>query len=129
MTIATRSEHDLIGDRDVPLEAYWGVHTLRALENFPITGIPIGTSPFLVEALAAEPGSSPGELTRCPVESSFCTSSSCCCALLIDCCATSVRRRLLTRASWRGKTDIIYLTRFKTVSIISLTVVINFAAP
>jgi aspartate ammonia-lyase len=53
MTIATRSEHDLIGDRDVPLEAYWGVHTLRALENFPITGIPIGTSPFLVEALAA----------------------------------------------------------------------------
>ena len=29
------------------------MHTLRALENFPITGIPIGTSPFLVEALAA----------------------------------------------------------------------------
>ena len=53
MTIATRTEHDLIGEREVPLDAYWGIHTLRALENFPITGIPIGESPFLVVALAA----------------------------------------------------------------------------
>ncbi|MBC7632713.1 aspartate ammonia-lyase [Aeromicrobium sp.] len=53
MTVGTRSEHDLIGERDVPADAYWGVHTLRAQENFPITGIPIGTSPFLVEALGA----------------------------------------------------------------------------
>ena len=52
-TTATRTEHDLIGDREVPVDAYWGVHTLRATENFPITGIPIGQSPFLVEALAA----------------------------------------------------------------------------
>jgi aspartate ammonia-lyase len=52
MTGGTRTEHDLIGDREIPVEAYWGVHTLRALENFPITGIPIGTSPYLVEALA-----------------------------------------------------------------------------
>ena len=50
---ATRTEHDLIGFREVPEDAYWGVHTLRALENFPITGIPIGSSPHLVEALAA----------------------------------------------------------------------------
>ncbi|MGZ6733315.1 MAG: aspartate ammonia-lyase, partial [Nocardioides sp.] len=50
---ATRVEHDLLGDRDVPADAYWGVHTLRALENFPITGVPIGDSPYLVEALAA----------------------------------------------------------------------------
>src|SRR5215207_4287384 len=53
MTVGTRTDHDLIGEREVPIDAYWGVHTLRALENFPITGIPIGTSPFLVEALAA----------------------------------------------------------------------------
>ncbi|HKS01934.1 MAG TPA: aspartate ammonia-lyase, partial [Arthrobacter sp.] len=33
-----RSEHDLLGDRDIPAGAYWGVHTLRAVENFPITG-------------------------------------------------------------------------------------------
>ena len=31
-------EHDLLGDREVPADAYYGVHTLRALENFPITG-------------------------------------------------------------------------------------------
>ncbi|GAA1727879.1 aspartate ammonia-lyase [Aeromicrobium alkaliterrae] len=49
----TRLEHDLIGERHVPAEVYWGVHTLRALENFPITGIPISDSPFLVEAIAA----------------------------------------------------------------------------
>ena len=34
----TRLEHDLLGDRDVPAAAYYGVHTLRAVENFPITG-------------------------------------------------------------------------------------------
>jgi aspartate ammonia-lyase len=48
-----RVEHDLIGEREIPADAYWGVHTLRALENFPISGIPIGESPYLVEALAA----------------------------------------------------------------------------
>ena len=40
MNVATRTEHDLIGEREVPLDAYWGIHTLRALENFPITGHP-----------------------------------------------------------------------------------------
>ncbi|WP_309115869.1 aspartate ammonia-lyase [Saccharothrix sp.] len=54
MTAAdTRREHDLLGDRDVPADAYWGVHTLRAKENFPITGTPISAYPHLVEALAA----------------------------------------------------------------------------
>ena len=37
----TRLEHDLLGDKDVPSSAYYGVHTLRAVENFPITGAPI----------------------------------------------------------------------------------------
>ena len=32
--------------------AYWGVHTLRAVENFPITGVPVGHFPELVRALA-----------------------------------------------------------------------------
>ena len=49
----TRVEHDLIGNRDVPADAYWGVHTLRARENFPISGVLIHQSPYLVEALAA----------------------------------------------------------------------------
>lgn len=49
---ATRREHDLLGDRDIPFEAYYGVHTLRAMENFPITGLPISMVPNLVRALA-----------------------------------------------------------------------------
>jgi aspartate ammonia-lyase len=48
-----RSEHDLLGDRDVPAAAYWGVHTLRAVENFPITGQPLSTNMHLVRGLAA----------------------------------------------------------------------------
>jgi len=47
-----RTEHDLLGDRAVPGDAYYGVHTLRALENFPITGTPISIYPDLVMALA-----------------------------------------------------------------------------
>jgi aspartate ammonia-lyase len=52
MAHPTRIEHDLLGDRAVPAEAYYGVHTLRALENFPITGTPIAIYPDLVVALA-----------------------------------------------------------------------------
>jgi aspartate ammonia-lyase len=48
-----RLEHDLLGDRSVPADAYYGVHTLRAVENFPITGTPISIYPDLVGALAA----------------------------------------------------------------------------
>ncbi|HVP09325.1 MAG TPA: aspartate ammonia-lyase [Burkholderiales bacterium] len=52
MSHRVRIEHDLIGDREVPAEAYYGVHTLRALENFPITGTSISIYPDLVRALA-----------------------------------------------------------------------------
>ena len=52
MTHPVRTEHDLIGDRAVPAEAYYGVHTLRALENFPISGTAISIYPDLVRALA-----------------------------------------------------------------------------
>ncbi len=48
-----REEHDLLGSRLVPEAAYYGVHTLRATENFAITGIPIGQYEALVRALAA----------------------------------------------------------------------------
>ncbi|MEV6671418.1 aspartate ammonia-lyase [Streptomyces sp. NPDC051162] len=47
-----RTEHDLLGDRGVPAAAYYGVHTLRAVENFPVTGTPIAVYPDLVVALA-----------------------------------------------------------------------------
>src|SRR4029453_10135084 len=48
----TRIEHDLLGDREVPSAAYYGVHTLRAVENFPITGNAISIYPDLIRALA-----------------------------------------------------------------------------
>jgi aspartate ammonia-lyase len=49
---ATRIEHDLLGDRPVPEDVYYGVHTLRAIENFPITGTPISIYGDLIRALA-----------------------------------------------------------------------------
>ncbi len=48
----TRQEHDLLGDRDVPNEYYYGVQTLRALENFNISGITLNFYPDLINALA-----------------------------------------------------------------------------
>lgn len=47
-----RLEHDLIGDREIPRDAYWGVHSLRARENFDITGTTIAQNPYLITALA-----------------------------------------------------------------------------
>ncbi len=52
MNQSVRVEHDLIGDRQVSSKVYYGVHTLRALENFPISGTPISIYPELVSALA-----------------------------------------------------------------------------
>ncbi len=49
----TRKEHDLLGEREVPEDALYGVQTLRALENFPITGVPLREFPALIEALAS----------------------------------------------------------------------------
>jgi aspartate ammonia-lyase len=48
-----RVEHDLLGEREVPDEALYGIQTLRALENFPITGVPLREFPSLIDALAA----------------------------------------------------------------------------
>jgi len=47
-----RLEHDLLGERQVPARRYYGVQTLRALENFHITGIPLFHYPHFVQALA-----------------------------------------------------------------------------
>jgi len=48
-----RREHDSLGELDVPADAYWGIHTARALINFPITRRAIYNYPELVRALAA----------------------------------------------------------------------------
>jgi aspartate ammonia-lyase len=48
----TRIEHDLLGDREVPADRYFGIQTLRAVENFAITGITIAHYPRLIRSLA-----------------------------------------------------------------------------
>jgi aspartate ammonia-lyase len=48
----TRLEHDLLGERLVPAERYYGIQTLRASENFVITGVPISHYPRLIRSLA-----------------------------------------------------------------------------
>ena len=48
----TRDEHDLLGNRDVPFEAYYGIQTMRALENFNISGVTLNFYPNIIEALA-----------------------------------------------------------------------------
>src|SRR6476469_9964082 len=48
----TRTEHDLIGNLEVPADAYYGVQTARALENFQISGVPISLYPNFIKALA-----------------------------------------------------------------------------
>ena len=49
----TRTEHDSLGAFEVPATAYWGVHTARALRNFPVSGTTVGSHRSLVAALGA----------------------------------------------------------------------------
>jgi aspartate ammonia-lyase len=51
-SVVTRTESDLLGHAEVPEDALYGVQSLRALENFPITGIPLAHFPELVRSLA-----------------------------------------------------------------------------
>ena len=48
----TRIEHDLLGEKAVPAEAYYGVQTARALENFRISGVPLHLYPDAIGGLA-----------------------------------------------------------------------------
>lgn len=48
----TRTESDSVGSMEIPADAYWGIHTARARENFPITRRPISVYPDLIIALA-----------------------------------------------------------------------------
>ena len=47
-----RQEHDLLGYRELPDEAYYGVQTLRGAENFSITGVHLSVYPDFIKALA-----------------------------------------------------------------------------
>src|SRR5262245_5408787 len=48
----TRLEHDLLGDKAVPADAYYGVQTARGLENFHISGVQLRLYPDLIRAFA-----------------------------------------------------------------------------
>jgi aspartate ammonia-lyase len=48
----TRTEHDLLGEREVPHEFYYGIQTLRAIENFSISGVTLNFHPVIIQALA-----------------------------------------------------------------------------
>jgi aspartate ammonia-lyase len=49
---AVRLEHDLLGEKPVPQDAYYGVQTARALENFHISGVELRLYPDLIKAFA-----------------------------------------------------------------------------
>jgi aspartate ammonia-lyase len=48
----TRSEKDLLGYRDVPAEVYYGIQTMRGIENFTISGVTLNFYPELIISLA-----------------------------------------------------------------------------
>ena len=50
----TRTEHDSMGEIEVPADALWRAQTQRAVENFPISGTPL--EPRLIHALAQVKG-------------------------------------------------------------------------
>lgn len=47
----TRIEHDLLGSKEIPDEVYYGIHTLRAVENFQISHLSIGQLAHFIRAL------------------------------------------------------------------------------
>ncbi len=47
-----RVEHDLLGQKSIPNDAYYGIHTLRAMENFKISHSKISDNKLMVKALA-----------------------------------------------------------------------------
>ncbi len=48
----TRREHDLLGERDVPNEYLYGVQTMRAIENFNISGITLNFYPVIIQSIS-----------------------------------------------------------------------------
>jgi aspartate ammonia-lyase len=46
-----RKEHDYLGDREIPDDVYYGIQTVRATENFNITGIPVSREALMIKAI------------------------------------------------------------------------------
>jgi aspartate ammonia-lyase len=47
-----RIEHDLLGKMAIPAEAYYGIHTQRAIDNFKISNQKISDNPIMIKAFA-----------------------------------------------------------------------------
>ena len=47
-----RREHDLLGELDIPEDAYYGIQTFRSVENFKITGLRLCDFPDFIKGLA-----------------------------------------------------------------------------
>src|SRR5262249_9832923 len=66
--MAFRTERDPLGEIEVPADAYYGVQTARAVENFPISGLRAApdliTATILIKKAAAEANQSLGRLDR-----------------------------------------------------------------
>ncbi|HMC78487.1 MAG TPA: aspartate ammonia-lyase [Vicinamibacterales bacterium] len=64
--MATRVERDPLGELDVPADAYYGVQTQRAVDNFPISGLkapaPLVTATVLIKQACARANGSLGRL-------------------------------------------------------------------
>lgn len=52
MAIVTRQEHDLLGYREIPIDAYYGIQTLRAYENFTVSGVRLHQFSTFIRAFA-----------------------------------------------------------------------------
>lgn len=52
MKTSKRKEHDLLGERELSSKVYYGIQTLRALENFNITSMHLGDFPIFIKSLA-----------------------------------------------------------------------------
>ena len=48
--MVTRKETDFLGERELDDTQYYGVQTLRGIENFHITGVPVSNEPYLIAA-------------------------------------------------------------------------------
>lgn len=52
MAKSTRTEHDFLGELEIPNDKYYGVQTVRAIENFNITGIKMYEEPAMIKAFS-----------------------------------------------------------------------------
>ena len=85
MSIPMRTERDFLGEMEIPANAYWGIHTARAVENFPISGTPISAMPELIRAFAfVKKAAAQANLEFGILDADRCDAIRAACGLLLD---------------------------------------------